>query len=99
MIISLYLFRNRYNRITLFSSGCGVIRGMQWITSGEAAEILGVSTRRARELARAGRIEARKFARDWLFDRASVKEFAKLPRTSGNPDWIAAGKAKEGEEQ
>lgn len=53
-----------------------------FITSTEAAEILGVSVRRVRVLS--DRLGGQKLGRDLLFPRQAVQEFARVERAPGN---------------
>ena len=55
------------------------------IPVGAAAEIIGCSPRRVRQLTRAGLIEAVKIGRDWTLRRDAVEAFAKIPRKPGRP--------------
>jgi excisionase family DNA binding protein len=46
------------------------------LTTDQAAELMGISARRVRELARTGRIVSRKVAaRDWLIDAGSARSY------------------------
>lgn len=46
------------------------------LTTAQAADLMGVSARRVRELARTGRIVSRKVAgRDWLIDAGSARSY------------------------
>lgn len=47
-----------------------------WITPGEAAELIGVTPHHVRHLARTGTIEARKFGHAWMVERTSVEAYA-----------------------
>lgn len=62
------------------------------LTTNQAAAQLGVSPQRVRQYIEAGRIQARKFGRDWIVDSASVDAFR--PRPPGNPDLEAARELK-----
>jgi excisionase family DNA binding protein len=53
---------------------------MTWITTSEAAALLGVTSIRVRQLIAEGRLKAKKFARDWMVDQKSVARFERLPR-------------------
>tara|TARA_Y100000361_G_C11137696_1_gene333065 strand:+ start:436 stop:639 length:204 start_codon:yes stop_codon:yes gene_type:complete len=56
------------------------------ITTKRAANILGVSTSRIRQLIRDGRIEAMKMDGSiWLVDSSSFEKFANQPRPAGRP--------------
>jgi excisionase family DNA binding protein len=48
----------------------------QFYTTEDARLILGVTTSRIRQLARAGTLKAVKFGRDWQIERASVEQYA-----------------------
>lgn len=62
----------------------------QYITGAQAAEIIGVSMARVRQLAGEGRIkgyEPTDGQRDRMFKRADIEAFAKKPRErTGRPD-------------
>lgn len=45
------------------------------VTAPQAARILGLTNGRIRQLARAGKLDAGKFGRDWLISRASVEVY------------------------
>lgn len=64
-----------------------------YMTTEQAAERLGVSSARIRQLIADGRLPASKaYPSDhapWLLKVEDVEEFAKIPRKPGNPDWIA----------
>ena len=49
---------------------------VEWITTDEAAEIIGVSTHQIRNLLRTGVIKGQKFARSWMVERQSAEEYA-----------------------
>jgi len=53
------------------------------ITSTEAAKILGMTRQMVGRHAIAGRLIGRKPGRDWVFYRADVEAFAKVPRRRG----------------
>jgi len=55
------------------------------MTTTEAAEILGVSQARVRQLILAGRLPAIKHGRDWMIKRSELLRFTKLIRTPGRP--------------
>ena len=54
-------------------------------TTSKAAEILGISERRVRALARSGTLVAEKSGRDWLIDDKSVEERKSHPVPAGRP--------------
>lgn len=54
-------------------------------TTTSAAEALGVSKRRVRQLIELGRLKATKHGRDWLIDGASVEELRGQDRKAGRP--------------
>ncbi len=54
-----------------------------WITPGEAAELIGVTSDHARHLARTGIIKARKFGHAWMLERAAVEAYASSERRPG----------------
>lgn len=54
-----------------------------YITTGEAARLLGVSPRRVQMLIKAERLKATKHGRDWLIDRADLAAVAE--RKPGRP--------------
>jgi excisionase family DNA binding protein len=64
-----------------------------WITTEEAARIIGVTTNHVRYLAKLGTIESRRFGRSWMINRASAEAYAATerrpgpkPRESSGPD-------------
>ncbi|MGH7903658.1 MAG: helix-turn-helix domain-containing protein [Candidatus Dormibacteraceae bacterium] len=63
------------------------------MTQVAAAEILGVSRRRVRQLREEGRLRSEKIGRDWLVDAESVRAYAETARRSGKPrkEMIAIG--------
>ena len=50
------------------------------MTTQEAADLLGVSARRVQVLARAGRLRAKKWGRDYRLDPESVAAFVPMPQ-------------------
>lgn len=48
-----------------------------WITTTEAAQLSGYDPEHVRRLARAGKIKARKWGRDWMIDGKSLLEYRK----------------------
>lgn len=60
----------------------------------EAAGILGVSTERAAQFAREGRLAAKRNGRDWMVVRASAEELARIPRLPGPQSEPRKGLAK-----
>lgn len=67
-----------------------------FISSSEAAAILGLRPFGIQKLVKRGRIPAEKIANRWLIRRAFVEEFAKtyVPRR-GNPIWRERAKRSE----
>lgn len=51
------------------------------VTAGEAAALAGISPRRVRELARAGRLIAARHGRDWQVDRQSAQDYGRRKAT------------------
>lgn len=66
----------------------------QYCTVNEAAEIIGVTPGRVRQLlkTRADDLGAENFdGKIWLLERVAVKRFANISRPAGNPNWIRPG--------
>jgi excisionase family DNA binding protein len=55
----------------------------EWITTAEAAELTGYDVTHIRLLVRKGSITGRKFGRDWMIDRESVKDYAEEMKRLG----------------
>lgn len=56
------------------------------LTTGQAAEMLGVTPTRVRQFIEQGRLGARRLGRDWVLRRAAVERFAAVPRSrTGRP--------------
>lgn len=51
---------------------------MEIISTGEAAEILGITRRAVQQLLKKGVIKGQKLERDWMVDKASVLEYKKI---------------------
>ena len=51
----------------------------EWLTTGEAAEVLGVSQARVRQLCGEGYLPATKRGRDWWIKRKDLEDYAALP--------------------
>jgi excisionase family DNA binding protein len=49
------------------------------LSTQEAADILGVTSSRVRQLCAEGALPCQKLGRDWFLKRSDVKAFAKLP--------------------
>jgi excisionase family DNA binding protein len=56
-----------------------------WITTDEAADVIGVSRDRVYALIRDGRLKPTKVGSVYLLLRSDVEAFAKKPRTPGRP--------------
>lgn len=56
---------------------------MKYITSGEAALILGVTIGRIRQLLLKGTLTGKHFGRAWMVDRRSVERYAASGRKPG----------------
>lgn len=54
-----------------------------WITTEEAAEIVGVTTHQIRYLLRNNLIRGKKFARSWMVERQSAEEYASMEHKPG----------------
>jgi excisionase family DNA binding protein len=55
----------------------------EWITTQEAAEIIGVTRNHVRYLVAHGRVEAKRFGRAWMISRSSSEEYATTERKPG----------------
>ena len=58
-----------------------------WITPREASELIGVTPNQVRHLARQGIVEARKFGRAWMINRASAHAYAASDHRPGPKPW------------
>lgn len=58
--------------------GAAVLSGMHAFPVGEAAELLGVSSRRVRQLLDLGRLEGQKCGSQWLITAESIRDYQKL---------------------
>lgn len=57
----------------------------QFVTTGEAAELLGVIRSSVNHLIYSGRIQGKKFGRDWLIYRPSLISYLQSKSTKGRP--------------
>lgn len=75
---------------------------IQWITTGEAAELTGYTTAHFRQLIQRGRLRARKRGRDWFLDKDEVlayaEEMAQLGRSKFDPWRTGARRRAEDED-
>lgn len=55
----------------------------EWITTDDAAGIVGVTAHQIRHLLKQGTILGHKFGRSWMVDRQSVESYAKRDRKPG----------------
>jgi excisionase family DNA binding protein len=55
----------------------------EWITTQEAAEIIGVTRNHIRYLIRNGKLEAKRFGRAWMVSYKSTEEYAATERKPG----------------
>lgn len=55
----------------------------EWITTREAAEIIGVSIKQVSYLLINSRIKGKKFGRFWMVNKQSAEEYAALERKPG----------------
>lgn len=53
-----------------------------WVSVGQAAGLTGYSCRQIRDLARRGRLIARRTGRDWQVDRESVTDYVRSRRSA-----------------
>jgi excisionase family DNA binding protein len=69
------------------------IRSMaqEWVTTSQAAELVGYTQRRVRQLADAGMIEARKFGRDWQIEKSSLLAYMRKTEKKGGKRGPKAG--------
>ncbi len=56
---------------------------MEWITSRQAAELIGVTTDHVAYLVRQGALSALRFGRVWMISRASAFAYAEMERRPG----------------
>jgi excisionase family DNA binding protein len=56
---------------------------MGWITTNEAAQIIGVSPMRVRQYLKERRLKFRKFGPTWMVDEESARAFK--PKAAGRP--------------
>ncbi len=56
---------------------------MEWITSQQAAKMIGVTTDHVAYLVREGMVSAQRFGRVWMISRASALAYAKTERRPG----------------
>jgi len=54
-----------------------------WITTDEAAEIIGVSSHQVRHLLRSDTLRGKRFGRSWMVERRSAEAYAALERKPG----------------
>jgi excisionase family DNA binding protein len=73
------------------SSARNSLKGLDALTVGEAATLIGITEQSVRRLAGAGAIAARKHGRDWLVDAASARAYADRDRRPGRPRRTAEG--------
>ncbi len=62
--------------------------GSQLMNTSEAADLLGLSVGRVRQLAIDGKLRGERVGRDWVFVRSVVEEFARRPRRRGRPNKV-----------
>jgi excisionase family DNA binding protein len=55
----------------------------EWITTQEAAEIIGVTRNHVRHLIRHGELQAKRFGRAWMVSRKSAEAYAAIDRRPG----------------
>lgn len=66
---------------------------MDWVTTSEAAVILGITPVRVRQLIGTGQLRSEKKGRDYILDRAEVERFnSEGRRPGGRPAKIRAPK-------
>jgi excisionase family DNA binding protein len=54
-----------------------------YITTPEAARVIGVNGRRVRQLIQEGRLAGKRVGRDWLVERADAERYRDSDRTPG----------------
>jgi excisionase family DNA binding protein len=67
-----------------------------YVTTSEAAEIIGCVDSRVRQLLRAGKVAGRRVGRDWLVDRASAERWRDSDRKPGRVPKAKPEKAPKG---
>lgn len=60
-----------------------MVKKSNYLTSAEAAKVIGVSAIRVRQFAKEGRITSHRFGINLVFDSDEIKKFAKIPRITG----------------
>jgi excisionase family DNA binding protein len=53
------------------------------LSSGEAAEYLGISEQRVRELGASGKVSRERFGRFWLYNKFSLDAWKNAPKSKG----------------
>lgn len=64
--------------------------GEKWITTQEAAEIIGVTRDHVTYLLRTGQLKGNKFVRDWMVDKVSAERYAASERKPGPKSKVRA---------
>lgn len=68
-----------------------VLSTSNWLTVAEAAQLLGVTDSRVRQLLISGELPGEKFGSTWAIKKADVTRFSKIERKPGNPNFIRSG--------
>ena len=56
-----------------------------YVTTGEAADLMGMWNKSVRNLIKFGKIKALKVGRDWLIAKSSIAEYQKTKSAKGRP--------------
>ena len=65
-----------------------MLQPQTWMTVQEAAESLGVTDSRVRQMLIAGELIGEKFGKSWAVTRKAVVDFGKKDRPRGNPNFL-----------
>lgn len=56
---------------------------VEWLTTKQAAELIGYNAEYIRKLAQSGKIQAQKLGRDWVIQRADLLAYARSVEKKG----------------
>lgn len=70
--------------ITLYSRGLEMNK--RYISTKQAADLIGITESMVRRLARAGRLEGKRFGRDWQIEEGAARDYKPRQKRQANPE-------------
>lgn len=72
----MYLRKSQYEEYPSMQ-GVYIVEKPEWLTTAQAADIMGITAKTIADYCRDGKLECRKWGRDWQVSRESAEQFKK----------------------